>query len=138
MTLISLEILFLFPIVGIIIELWKNFILSEELTKIGLGDVDIESDEGRLRFNASVKIIEDMLSLSQCSIKRGFFADIASLIMGIAVLESFPQIGSTLAMIGVLSLGARVCIEIWSVKLNSDLINQMPEKEGYKFARFYR
>ena len=119
----------LVPFIGIAAQLWKDFILRNELKAIKLDEVNIDSSEGLKRYNDSAKKIIEIINLSACSVSRGKFVDIAGFIAGLMISRFSPIIGCLIVFGSLAALIARQFIHLSAWDLDIELIKKRP-KDG--------
>ena len=124
----------LIPVVGLIVQLWKDSIMRQELKAIKLDEVDIASNEGKRRYNLSIQKVVEIINLSSFSVTAGRFVDFAMVIAGLIVSTSYPRLGSAFFFYGFFSLITRQIIHLSDWSLDSEISKKRPQNAGMDYA----
>jgi hypothetical protein len=131
---IYFKVICLIPVVGLIVQLWKDSIMRQELKAIKLDEVDIASNEGKERYNCSIQKVIEIINLSSFSVTAGRFVDIAMIIAGLIVSRSNPRLGSAFFFYGFFSWITRQIIHLSDWSLDSEISKKRPQNAGLDYA----
>ncbi len=118
--------IFFVPVIGTVVLLWKDTILGNELKAIKLNDVNIDSEEGKMRFNASVLKLTECINLSKYSRNRGGFIDIVCMMLGFSIFKSHNKISRLISLVFICSLVIRYTTHSHNEDLKTKLSQKKP------------